>query len=162
MGTFFAESSGFVFNLAVLPYAVGLMVTAGIGYYALANNTKHVTESSKQFAFVIAGLVIVAILLVFYHGSNVFSGYSNTFFLLGVIGGFLLCIAFAMEIRAVKYSMTGNEGKNVLLRNFINSTTELEIIIVLLGSVAIGSFTYEALLGGGLIVVGILVLGAIR
>jgi hypothetical protein len=162
MGTFFAESSGLVFNLSVLPYAIGLMVTAGVGYYALANNTKHVNESSKQFAFVISGLIIVGLLLLFYHSPSVLRGYSNTFFLLGAIGGFLLCIAFAMEIRAVKYSMTGNEGKNVLLRNFINSITELEIVIVLIGSVAIGSFTFEALFGGALIVVGVIVLGAIK
>ena len=78
-----------------------------------------------------------------------------------MVAGLFLCIAFSMEIRAVKHSMTGNEKKNVMIRNFINNFTELDTVIVLLASVAIGSYTYGGLEGGALIVVGVLILGMV-
>jgi drug/metabolite transporter (DMT)-like permease len=160
-GTFFAESSGFRFQLSTLPYALGIILAAGIGYYAMANKTNKITEGSKQLAFVFAGLVVAITVLILYHGPNVLSRYSTPFFLLGIVAGALLCIAFSMEIKAVKHAMTGNEKKNVIFRNFINNFTELDTVIVLLASVLIGSYTYDGLLGGGLIIVGVLILGSI-
>lgn len=161
-GTFFAESSGFKFQLSTLPYAVGIIVSSGVAYYALANNTKKVTESSKQLAFVVAGLVVAISVLFLYHGPSVLAKYSDLFFVIGAAAGALLCVAFSMEIKAVKYAMTGNERKDVVFRNFINNFTELDTVLVLLASVAIGSFTYDGLIGGALIVVGVLVLSIIK
>ena len=160
-GTFFAESSGFRFQLSTLPYALGIILAAGIGYYAMANKTNKITEGSKQLAFVVAGLVVAITVLIFYHGPSVLSRYSTPFFVLGVVAGALLCLAFSMEIKAVKHAMTGNEKKDVIFRNFINNFTELDTVIVLLSSVLIGSYTIDGLLGGGLIVLGVLILGAI-
>jgi drug/metabolite transporter (DMT)-like permease len=161
-GTFFAESSGFHFQLSNLPYAIGIILFSGVAYYALENNTKKVTEGSKQIAFVIAGLVLYTAVLALYHGPAVLARYSNWFFLVGAVAGALLCLAFSMEMRAVKAAMTGDEKKDVVFRNFINNFTELDTVIVLLASIAIGSFTYDGLLGGGLIVLGVVILSLIR
>ena len=161
-GSFFAESSGFKFELSTLPYAIGIIISSGVAYYALANNTRRVTEGSKQLAFVVAGLAVSLAVLLLYHGPAVLSRYSNLFFLLGAGAGALLCVAFSMEIKAVKIAMTGNEKKDVIFRNFINNFTELDTVIVLLASVAIGSFTVDGLIGGGLIVFGVIVLSLVR
>ncbi len=80
----------------------------------------------------------------------------------GAIVGFLLCIAYSGEMSAVKHGMTGNVRKDVILRNFVNNFTELDTVVVLAASVLIGSYTYNGIFGGTLIVIGVLVLGLIE
>lgn len=160
-GTFFASSKGFQFSLSILPYAIGIITCSGIGYYALANSTGKVTEASKNLAFSICAIASGVVILALNHGSAVLEALKPVPFAAGVVSGFFLCIAFSMEIRAVKHSMTGSERKNVLLRNFINNFTELDTIVVLVASIVIGSYTYNGLAGGALIVIGVLILGSV-
>jgi hypothetical protein len=161
LGTFFAESTGVHFDVSTLPYAVGMIIAGGIGYYALANKPDKISDGSKNLAFTIAA-VVTAALLVLCHGSLSFNSVTATPFLYGIAAGFLLCIAFSMEIRAVKQGTTGDERKDMLLRNFVNNFTELDTVIVLVASVFIGSYTLGGLGGGALIVIGVVILGMIK
>ncbi|MDE1865679.1 MAG: hypothetical protein KGH94_03540 [Candidatus Micrarchaeota archaeon] len=161
VGTFFAESTGITLDTSTLPYAIGIILFSGIGYYALANKTAKISDSSKNFAFSVSSAAIAALLLLLYHSPATLASIRALPFAAGAIGGFALCIAFSMEIGAVKHSMTGSERKNVLLRNFINNFAELDIVVVLIASVGINSYTYNGLFGGMLIVIGVLVLGSI-
>lgn len=161
LGTFFAESTGVHFDVSTLPYAVGMIIAGGIGYYALANKPDKISDGSKNLAFTIAA-VVTAVLLVLYHGSLSFNLVTATPFLYGISAGFLLCVAFSMEIRAVKQGTTGNERKDMVMRNFVNNFTELDTVIVLVASVFIGSYTLGGLGGGALIVIGVVILGMIK
>jgi drug/metabolite transporter (DMT)-like permease len=162
LGTYLAESTRLAFNLSTLPYAVGIILFSGIGYYALANKTGKIKEESKNLAFSVAAIASALVLLCLYHGSALFASVQAIPFAAGIISGFFLCIAFSMEMRAVKHSMTGSERRNVFLRNFINNFTELDTVVVLIASVLIGSYTYNGLFGGALIVIGVLVIGFIQ
>lgn len=161
IGTYFAESTGLRFNTSALPYAVLLIVASGLGYYALANKTKRIGGGSKNTAFAIAAIVMGLSLLLIYHNS-IFNSITPFQLLEAVAAGALLCVAFTCEMKGVRYAVTGDVRKDVILRNFINNFTELDTVIVLLASVLIGSYSYEALFGGALIIVGVLVLGTIK
>jgi glucose uptake protein GlcU len=162
IGSYLAQSTGLTFNMAALPYAVGIIVSAGVGYYALANSTKTVTEGSKQLAWAIPGLILGVAMFLFYHVSFVPNMQTLGLFFIGILAGLFLCVAFAMEIRAVKYGSTGNERHDVVLRQFINNFATIDILVILLASVAINSYTVDALVGGLLIAIGVLVLGTVQ
>ncbi|MGC9011268.1 MAG: hypothetical protein ACP5JN_03995, partial [Candidatus Micrarchaeia archaeon] len=67
-------------------------------------------------------------------------------------------IAVALELRAVEINENRKLYKSVVSKNFINNFTYLDTVLVLLFSVAIGSFSSIEIAGGLLIVVGVLVI----
>ncbi|MGC8777011.1 MAG: hypothetical protein ACP5P2_03695 [Candidatus Micrarchaeia archaeon] len=78
---------------------------------------------------------------------------------LGVLAaGAFYIIAVALELRAVEINENRKLYKSVVLKNFINNFTYLDTVLVLLFSVAIGSFSSIEIAGGLLIVVGVLVI----
>ena len=111
LGTYLAESARLAFDLSTLPYAIGIIVFSGIGYYALQNNTGRIKEGSKNIGFSVAAIASAMILILIYHNSAIFTSIRAVPFIEGVLSGFFLCIAFSMEIRAVKHSMTGMRAR---------------------------------------------------
>jgi hypothetical protein len=160
LGTYVSGSVGIRFNMNILPYAVGIILSSGIGYYALANETESANCGSKNLVFGISSIASALFLFVLYKIPVI--PISPAIVVTGIAAGAALCIAFNSEILAVYKSQTGDERSDVIIRNFINNFGELDVIIVLLSSIAIGSYTANGLLGGGLILIGVLILGIIR
>ncbi|MEM3846013.1 MAG: hypothetical protein QXU98_09955 [Candidatus Parvarchaeota archaeon] len=59
----------------------------------------------------------------------------------------------------MKMTRTSGLGKGVITRNFINDFEYADTLLVMLGSILIGSFHAIELLGGVLIVAGIIIIG---
>ena len=90
------------------------------------------------------------------------SGFSYYYFALGLIGGFTFAFASTLELRAMKISTTRGVAKTVLKRNFINDFEYADTLLVLVGSIAIGSYYPIELLGSVFIVAGIVVIGKLQ
>ncbi|MGC8687535.1 MAG: hypothetical protein ACP5RM_02430 [Candidatus Micrarchaeia archaeon] len=158
-GVFFAESSGFSFHTSTLPFVLGISVFAGVGYYMEFYKIKKYSVGSKILLQPLF-LVIIAIFLV--NHIPIVSKVNYLFIALGIIGGMLFILASTFELRAMKISNTASVRKTVINRNLINDFEYADTLLVLLGSVLIGSFTYEQIFGGVLIVAGIVLLSSAK
>ena len=78
--------------------------------------------------------------------------------LIGIAGGAFFTLTSAFELRALKSTGTHLIRKTVINRNLVSDFEYADTVFVLLGSILIGSFTYEQIFGGALIVIGIVIL----
>jgi len=156
LGVFFAESTNFNFRLGTLPFVVGISLFAGIGYYMNFYKIRKYSIGTKV-AFQPIFMLLFALL---FFKSTV--PVNNPYFILGILGGFLFILAVFLELKAMKINNTSSIKKTVVTRNFINDFGYLDTVFVLIGSVLIGSFTYEEIFGGLLIFAGVLYLEHIR
>jgi len=156
LGVFFAESTNFNFRLGTLPFVVGISLFAGIGYYMNFYKIRKYSIGTKV-AFQPIFMLLFALL---FFKSTV--PVNNPYFILGILGGFLFILAVFLELKAMKINNTSSIKKTVITRNFINDFGYLDTVLVLIGSILIGSFTYEEIFGGLLIFAGVLYLEHIR
>ncbi len=157
IGIFYAESNEYSFQLGTIPFIFGIAIFAGIGYYAQFYKIKSYSIGSKLL-FQPIMLVPFSLLLVLFNPL----GFSYYYFVLGLLGGFTFAFASTLELRAMKISTTRGVAKTVMKRNFINDFTYADTLLVLVGSIAIGSYYPIELLGAVFIVAGIVVIGKLQ
>jgi len=148
---FFAESTGFDFNINTLPFVIGISTFAGIGYYMLFYKIKKYSIGSK---IIFEPFLMLILALLFIHHTVIIPSYM----LIGIIGGVFFTLASAFELMAFKSTDTHLIRETVIKRNLINDFEYADTLFVMLGSVLIGSFTFEQIFGGVLIVIGIIIL----
>ena len=160
--------------------SIALGVLAGFIVAKLVFNLRVNVGNSSQYVFgAITALMITAytlLLLVAYRSYTLASIYpliglsalvffagpifvNSPYFALGILGGFAFSLASAMELRAMKMTKARGNARMLIKRNFINDFEYSDTLLVLLGSVIIGSFYPIELLGGILIVTGIILMG---
>ena len=155
-GVFFAESAKFSFRLGALPFILGISIFAGIGYYMGFYKIRKYSIGTKV---VFQPIFMLLFALLLFKGNVPIN---NLYFLLGVLGGFLFMLAIFLELEAMKINNTLSIEKTVVTRNFINDFGYLDTVLVLIGSIIIGSFTNEEIFGGLLIVAGVTYIEHIR
>jgi len=156
LGIFYAESNGQQFQVGTIPFILGIGVISGIGYYMEFYKIKKYSIGTKLI-FQPVFLIPIALLLA-PSISNANFGYIA----LGIVGGLLFSLASVLELRAMKTSSTKSIKATVIRRNYINDFEYADTMLVLAGSVLIGSYYAIQLLGGVLIVAGILVIGHVK
>ncbi len=150
-GIFYAESNSYRFQAGTLPFVLLVAAFAGVGYYMEFYRIKKYSIGTKmlfQPVFLIAASMFFA--GPFYIGSS--------YFALGIAGGSAFAFASVMELRAMKMTKAKGRAKMLMKRNFINDFEYSDTLLVLLGSVIIGSFYPVEIFGGILIVAGIIVI----
>ena len=152
LGIFYAESNSYRFQAGTLPFVILITLFAGIGYYMEFYRIRKYSIGTKllfQPIFLLAsGLFFAGPIFV-----------NSPYFALGILGGFAFSLASAMELRAMKMTKARGNARMLIKRNFINDFEYSDTLLVLLGSVIIGSFYPIELLGGILIVAGIILMG---
>ncbi len=161
IGTYLCQSTGFTFDFAALPYIIGIIFFSGVGYYVMVYKTERDNTESKFLAYTIVGTIAGVILIPLQPIPIVLNTTFVEMLAIGVISGFLLCAAFITEIRAVVQSLKNNKRNDVGVRNFINNAAELDTVLVVLASIWIGSFTFESIIGGLILIVGVLILSVV-
>ena len=151
IGIFYAESNKYSFQAGTLPFIFLIAIFAGIGYYMEFYRIKKYSIGTKmlfQPIFLIAaGLFFAGPIYAF-----------NVYFALGIFGGIMFAFASVMELRAMKMTKAKGNEKMLIKRNFINDFEYSDTLLVLIGSVIIGSFYPIEIFGGILIVAGIIVI----
>ncbi len=151
IGIFYAESNGYRFQLSTLPFIFLITVFAGIGYYMEFYRIKKYSIGTKML---FQPIFLIATGLFF-----AWPVYAlNIYFALGIFGGFAFAFASVMELRAMKMTKARGKANMLIKRNFINDFEYSDTLLVLLGSVIIGSFYPVEIFGGILIVAGIIVI----
>ena len=156
LGVFFAESTNFSFRLGTLPFIIGISLFGGIGYYMNFYKIKKYSIGTKV-AFQPIFMLLFALL---FFKSTV--PINNPYFILGIFVGLLFILAVILELKAMKINYTPSIEKTVVTRNLINDFGYLDTVLVLIGSIIIGSFTNEEIFGGLLIVAGVTYIEHIR
>ncbi|MEM4072289.1 MAG: hypothetical protein QXL63_03050, partial [Candidatus Micrarchaeaceae archaeon] len=146
IGVFFAESKGFSFQIGTLPFVFGISIIAGAGYYTQFYKIKKYSIGSKLVLQPVIFLPI-ALFVTFYIGG---ASLNYAYFGLGLFGGFTFSFASVFELRAMKLTKTRGIGRTVITRNFINNFEYADTVLVLFGSVIIGSYYPIELVGGAL------------
>ena len=154
-GVFYAESNGFSFQAGTLPFVVGISVIAGVAYYMQFYRIEKYSVGSK---LTLQPVFLIIIALAF---QPAIAGQSLAYAALGVLGGSTFTLANFLELRAMKASMTKSISRTVVRRNLLNDLGYLDTLLVLAGSIIIGSFLPIEILGGVLIFSGIVVISRI-
>jgi drug/metabolite transporter (DMT)-like permease len=158
IGVYLAESNGSLsFDFATLPFVIVIMLFAGFGYYLVCYNMRKYSVGSKISSISISSFV-ASLFILFFAPAGAFAKTSPVLALGVLAAGAFYIIAVALELRAVEINENRKLYKSVVLKNFINNFTYLDTVLVLLFSVAIGSFSSIEIAGGLLIVVGVLVI----
>lgn len=157
-GTFFAESHGYSFNYFMLPFALAIILFAGFGYYLVFYNIRKYSVGSKVSAIALASFIPSVFLLFAAPYSKIIQMAHPFYSMLAVFSGMLYVAAVAIELKAVKINENIKLYMSVISKNFINNFTYLDTVLVLLFSIAIGSFTPIEIVGGLLIVAGVIVI----
>ncbi len=155
VGVFYAESNGFSFQVGTLPFVVGISVIAGVAYYMQFYRIEKYSVGSK---LALQPVFLIIIALAF---QPAIAGQSLAYAALGVLGGSAFTLANFLELRAMKASMTKSISRTVVRRNLLNDLGYLDTLLVLAGSLIIGSFLPIEILGGVLIFSGIVVISRI-
>ncbi len=144
---------GIAFNIGLLPYVVAIPILTGVGYYILSYDVRRFGPGMKATSMASISIATSLPLFIFFssHHFNVFSD------LMIAASGALYVLALFLELKAIGVNEQKVKSKNVLMKNYINNFTYLDTVFVLLGSVAIGSYTFIEIAGGGLIVCGVLI-----
>ena len=159
LGAFFTGSTGFSFNILLLPLIVAFIVLGGIGNYLYFYKIKTYSIGSKELSFISVFFVLGLFLTISHGFGNAISPGGIAY---SIIAGFTGIAATIFELHAIKGYEQGKISKLVAQRNFINSFTYLDTVLVLIGSIIIGSFTYLEVLGGLGMVVGIIIISWAR
>ncbi len=158
IGVYFAESSGsFAFDFAALPFIIVIMLFAGFGYYLVFYNIRKYSVGSKISSISISSFAASFFILLF-APANAFAGIKPVLALGVLAAGAFYVAAVALELKAVKINESRKLYKSVVSKNFINNFTYLDTVLVLIFSVAIGSFSISEIVGGLLIVFGVVVI----
>lgn len=156
LGVYLAGGAGWKgFNIGLLPFVFIVPISTGIGYYMLSFN---LTDYSSRFksGLIVVISVISSFTLFALKGGGVFPDLGKSFLI--AVTGALYVTAVHLEMLALRLNEGLKKAKNVAMKNYINNFTYLDTVLVLIGSVAIGSYTLSALFGGGLIVTGVIVI----
>lgn len=158
-GTFLAQSKGFSFDVTTIPFVLGIIFFNGVGYYASMYKTEKYSTSSK---LLIMSLFLIVLGIIFNPSCSGCTGNFYIPLLAGLGSGFFLALAIGSEVSAVRIADIVKTRANVIFRNFVNNFPAADVILILIVSVALGSYTVESLLGGVLIAVGVILLDRIR
>lgn len=158
-GSFVTGSVGFSFNVGLLPFIVVFAFGGGAVDYLYFYKIDKYSIGSKTLSFAI----IFSILAFLYTAVNGFMlDTSLNVALIALISGFINICALIFSLHAMKLYKSKSIAGGVVERNFINNFTYLDTVFVLVGSIIIGSFTYQEVLGGIIIVVGVFVIEKAR
>ncbi len=158
IGTFFAESHGFAFNMNALPYVIGITVFGGTGFYFVMYNIERRNAGARSASIpLMLAAVSGAGLIIFGAGSP-----SAIFLAIGIVAGFFTAIAMMLEFVAMEREESRSAKGNLIKRNFINNFTYLDVVMVLAFSVLIKSYTVQEVAGGLTIVLGVIIIGFVR
>jgi hypothetical protein len=157
IGTFFAESHGYSFDISTLPLIIGIAVSGGLGFYGLLYDLKKHGEGLKLLSLSILDLLMGIVLLLLDY-KFILSYYS----LLAVAAGFVFSIAVGTEMHAMKLEKESTRKRDILTRNFINTFTYLDVVLVLVAGVLIDSYTTEGIVGGVIITIGVIIIGLVH
>ncbi|MGC8537802.1 MAG: hypothetical protein ACP5MZ_02340 [Candidatus Micrarchaeia archaeon] len=155
LGSFIAGSTGFSFNIALLPFIAIFAIGGGAVDYLYFYKIDKYSIGSKTLTFAIIFLVLG----ILYTAAKGFRLYvPPVAALIVIIAGFINICALIFSLHAMKLYKSKNIAGGVAERNFINNFTYLDTVFVLIGSVIIGSFTYQEVFGGVIIFIGVLVI----
>lgn len=135
-----------------------IILSAGFGYYLVFYNIRKYSVGSKISAIALSSFIPSIFLLLTEPYSEIVEIAHPLYSMLVVLSGFLYVAAVAIELRAVKINESIKLYMSVISKNFINNFTYLDTVLVLLFSVAIGSFLPVEIIGGLLIVLGVVVI----
>ncbi|MGC9156627.1 MAG: hypothetical protein ACP5GD_00310 [Candidatus Micrarchaeia archaeon] len=94
--------------------------------------------------------------------SFAFADISVVYLLLGLLSGIVFVGGSVLELAAVSFLRTEDTEQAVVKRNFINDFEYADVLIVLAGSILLGSYYPIEVFGGILIVSGLLIIDLIR
>lgn len=154
VGIFYAESNGYQFQIGTLPFVFLITVFGGIGYYMEFYKLKKYSIGTKMLFQPI--FLIMAALFI---GGPIYIG--SLYFVIGVLGGITFSFASVMELHAMEMTKTRGTANILIKRNFINDFEYSDTLLVLLGSIIIGSFYPIEIFGGILMLAGIIVISSL-
>jgi len=159
VGSFITGSSDLNFNYSLLPFIILFVILGGVADYLYFYRIIEYTIGSKIITFDLLFLVLGIILVL----SGNFTGAVHSYIMAyGLFGGFAGVVATVFELKAMKIYNQRKISHLVAERNFINNFSYLDTVFVLIGSIIIGSFTYQEVLGGILLVIGVVIVGIAR
>lgn len=158
IGTLLTESINYSFNYSILPFAIAIIVFAGLGYYAVFYNIHEYSIGSKISSITIISFITSIVLLFILPPDKIIYQVQSVYSIMVVISGMLFITALALELKVVKITENVTLYKTVALKNLINNFTYLDTVLVLLLSVVIGSFVPIEILGGFIIVFGVVII----
>ncbi len=151
IGIFFAESNGYGFQIGTIPFVLLITLFGGIGYYMEFYKLNKYSIGTKMLFQPI--FLIIAVMFI---GGPIFI--SSSYFAFGILGGIAFSFASVMELHAMELTKTTGTANIVIKRNFINDFEYLDTLLVLIGSIIIGSFYPIEIFGGVLMLTGIIII----
>ena len=159
VGSFLTGGEGFIFSLGLLPIIGIFVLGGGIADYILFYKLDKYTLGSKILTYVLLFTLLAIALNASRIGTIQYPDPGNIYALLA---GIFSIIGAALDVNAMEhYTGRGITGR-IMERNFINDFAYMDTVFVLIGSVLIGSFTYQEIVGGLIITLGVIVLGRAR
>ncbi len=155
MGSFVTGSKNLSFQVGLLPIIAILAFTGGIADYLFFYKTNKYSLGSKMASYAAVLLILAIAFSISHFGSNSYPVSGTVYALLAGISGI---IGIALDVHAMEVYTGKGIAKSVTERNFINDFPYMDTVIVLIGSVLIGSFTYQQIAGGFVITLGVYVL----
>jgi drug/metabolite transporter (DMT)-like permease len=158
IGAYFAETENSVFQVSAIPFALAIATLAGVGYYLQYYRIHKYPVGSK----VLFEPVFLLLFGLLFSPSFAFADISVEYLLLGLLSGIVFVWGSVLELAAVSFLRTEDTEQAVVKRNFINDFEYADVLIVLAGSILLGSYYPIEVFGGILIVSGLLIIDLIR
>lgn len=153
MGVYLVGGGGSLsFDIGMLPYVVAIPFLTGVGYYILSYDVHRYSPGMKAGSMSVIAIITSVPFLIF----SSFRIELPTDIAIAASGA-LYALALFLELKAIGVNEQKVKSKNVAMKNYINNFTYLDTVFVLLGSIAIGSYTLVEVAGGALIVGGVLI-----
>ncbi len=134
IGAYFAETENSVFQISAVPFALAIATLAGVGYY-LQYYRIHKYPVGSKVLFEPVFLLLFGLLF-----SPSFTGISVLYILLGLFSGIVFVGGSVLELAAISFLRTETTEQEVVKRNFINDFEYADVLIVLAGSILLGSY----------------------
>ncbi len=154
-GVYVSGGAGFSdYNISLLPFVIAIPVLTGLGYYMLSFNLTDFGPHLKSG--LIAGLSFAISFAYFALDGTKLPSFEIS--LLIILSGALYIIAVHLELLSLRLNEQLKKERNVAMKNYINNFTYMDTVLVLVGSIAIGSYTIAQIVGGFLIVAGVVII----
>lgn len=151
-GVYFVGGGGkFSFDVGMLPFVIAIPMFTGLGYYILSYNVRKYRPEMETASMSVVSIIVSTILFAMFPDFHL----DLIADALVVVSGALYTLAVMLELKALGLNEQKVKSRNVVMKNYINNFTFLDTVLVLLGSVVIGSYTMLEIAGGALIVAGV-------
>ncbi|MGC8547966.1 MAG: hypothetical protein ACP5MC_03150 [Candidatus Micrarchaeia archaeon] len=156
IGVYFAEIKDAKFQIQTLPFVLGIAALSGVGYYLQYYKIHKYTAGSKVLLEPVFLLLFALLFSIPVANVGLFYAF------LGVFSGAMTLGGSAFELAAVNTEKAKTTEQYVIKKNFIINFENSDILIVLAGSILVGSYYPIEIFGGMLIVVGLVLIDALK